>query len=59
MKKLPENNSLQDKEVILIVGPSGVGKSAIIGYILDIDPNIGHPTPFTTRPPRPDDKPGL
>lgn len=59
MKKLPENNSLQDKEVILIVDPSGVGKSAIIGYILDIDPNIGHPTPFTTRPPRPDDKPGL
>lgn len=59
MNLSPEYPSPRTKEIALIVGPSGIGKSAIIAHILTLDPTIGHPTPFTTRPPRPDDKPGL
>ena len=43
--------------LIVISGPSGVGKDTLIRRLLQIDPNLVYSVSGTTRKPRPDEKP--
>src|ERR1700730_15225442 len=38
--------------LIVISGPSGVGKAAVIKRLLELDPNLTYSVSCTTRPPR-------
>jgi guanylate kinase len=38
--------------LIVISGPSGVGKDTVIKRLLELDPNLTYSVSFTTRPPR-------
>ncbi len=52
----PPHDSLRNTEALLLVGTSGVGKSAIARHICETYPeDCTSPTSFTTRSPRPDD----
>jgi guanylate kinase len=42
--------------LIVISGPSGVGKDTLIRRVLDLDPNVRYSVSGTTRRPRPDEK---
>jgi guanylate kinase len=42
--------------LIVISGPSGVGKDTLIRRVLDLDPNVQYSVSGTTRKPRPDEK---
>lgn len=44
--------------LILIVGPSGSGKSALLEYLHEVHPEIIFPVSCTTRTPRPGEVPG-
>lgn len=50
--------SLQDKTLIMLVGPSAVGKSKLMNEVVRQSSDFGRITGFTTRAPRPDDEPG-
>jgi guanylate kinase len=43
--------------LIVISGPSGVGKDTLIRRVLELDPNVQYSVSGTTRQPRPDEKP--
>jgi guanylate kinase len=45
--------------LIVISGPSGVGKDTVIPRLLKRDGNLGKSVSFTTRPPRPGEVPGV
>ncbi|MEW5821104.1 MAG: guanylate kinase [Cyanobacteriota bacterium] len=45
--------------IIVISGPSGVGKDTVIDRIRELDPEINLTVPYTTRPPRPGEKEGV
>jgi guanylate kinase len=45
--------------LIVISGPSGVGKDTLIQRLLERDSNLGKSISFTTRPRRPDEVPGV
>jgi guanylate kinase len=45
--------------LIVISGPSGVGKDTLIQRLLKRDRNLGKSVSFTTRPPRPGEIPGV
>jgi guanylate kinase len=45
--------------LIVISGPSGVGKDTLIQRLLKRDDNLGKSVSFTTRPPRPGEVPGV
>lgn len=40
-------------KVLVISGPSGVGKTTLMNYLVSVDPNIFVPISYTTRAPRP------
>lgn len=42
--------------LIVISGPSGVGKDTLIKRVLEVDPNVMYSVSGTTRRPRPDEK---
>ena len=44
--------------LIVISGPSGVGKDTLIQRLLELDPNLVYSVSGTTRAPRPGEKPG-
>ena len=45
--------------LIVISGPSGVGKDTLIKRLLELDPNLRYSVSCTTRPPRPDEVDGV
>jgi guanylate kinase len=50
--------SLNDKTLIMVVGPSSVGKSTLMNEVVRLDPSFGRVRSFTTRPARTNDEPG-
>ncbi len=48
-----------NKKVIIISAPSGAGKSTIVRYLLQVNPNLSFSVSATTRLPRPDEKEGV
>jgi guanylate kinase len=53
----PES-SLLDKTLVMLVGPTAVGKSTLMNAVVARHPEFKRVTGFTTRDPRPNDEPG-
>jgi len=51
------NDFLKTTTLVMLVAPSAMGKSTIMDAVLQLDPAITRVRGFTTRPPRPDDRP--
>lgn len=51
--------SLHDKTLVMIVGPTAVGKSSLMNQVVALDSEFGRVSGFTTREPRENDEPGL
>jgi guanylate kinase len=45
--------------LIVISGPSGVGKDTVIKRLLELDPKLKYSVSYTTRPPRPGEVDGV
>lgn len=45
--------------LVVISGPSGVGKDTLIKRLLELDPNLHYSVSCTTRPPRPNEVDGV
>jgi guanylate kinase len=45
--------------LVVISGPSGVGKDTLIKRLLELDPNLRYSVSCTTRPPRPNEVDGV
>ena len=52
------SHTLAEKSLIMIVGPSAVGKSAVMSEVVRRNPSFGRVTSFTTRRPRSDEEAG-
>lgn len=50
---------LQEKNLVMFVGPAAVGKSYLMNKIVDHDIDFGRVSVFTTRDARDDDEPGM
>lgn len=50
--------SLADKTLVMVVGPSSVGKSTLMNEVVRLDSTFGRVKSFTTRPPRSNDEAG-
>lgn len=44
--------------LVMVVGPSSIGKSTLMNEVVGLDPRFGRVRSFTTRPPRANDEPG-
>ena len=51
--------SLHDKTLVMIIGPTAVGKSSLMNEVVSIDAEFSRVSGFTTREPRANDEPGL
>jgi guanylate kinase len=45
--------------LIVLSGPSGVGKDTVLRELFAIDPSLRYSVSYTTRPPRPDEEDGV
>jgi len=45
--------------LIVLSGPSGVGKDTVLRELFAIDPSLRYSVSYTTRPPRPDEQDGV
>lgn len=52
-------SAISAKTLVMIVGPTAVGKSTIMNHAVKLDNRFKRVGGFTTRPPRSDDEPGL
>ncbi len=43
---------LQDKTLVMVIGPAAVGKSSLMRAVTGLDSSFGYVHSFTTRPPR-------
>lgn len=50
---------INNKALVMLVGPVAIGKSYIMNHLVKTDPAFGRVPVFTTRDPRPDDEPGM
>lgn len=50
---------LSDKTLVMIVGPTAVGKSSLMNQVVMLDTEFARVSGFTTREPRTNDEPGL
>lgn len=50
---------LQEKNLVMFVGPASVGKSFLMNHIMERDVDFGRVSVFTTREARADDEPGM
>lgn len=48
--------ALSGKTLIMLVGPTGAGKSTVMREVTKLDPSVSIVGTITTRPPRPDDQ---
>lgn len=55
----PKPDSYRNPLIIVITGPSGVGKDALIRRVDESCPDFHFTVTVTTRPPRPDERPGI
>ncbi len=53
------SNTVPAAIAVLLSGPSGVGKSTVCGNLFARMGDIGFSVSYTTRPPRPGEKPGI
>ena len=49
-------NELTNKTLIMIVGPTAIGKSTLMREVIRIDPRFSYVQSFTTRPARPGER---
>ncbi len=45
--------------LFVVSGPSGVGKTSLVNALAEVVPHIACPVSYTTRPPRPGERPGI
>ena len=50
---------LKEKTLIMIVGPTAVGKSTLMNKVVQLHPDFSRVSGVTTRPPRPNDEKGM
>jgi guanylate kinase len=50
---------LQEKNLVMFVGPASVGKSYLMNHVMERDIDFGRVSVFTTREARSDDEPGM
>lgn len=51
--------ALHGKTLVMIVGPTSVGKSSLMNKVVELDTDFARVSGFTTREQRPNDEPGL
>lgn len=50
---------LKDKILVMVIGPSAIGKSSLMNHVVSHDEAFARVSGFTTRQPRANDEPGL
>jgi guanylate kinase len=50
---------LLSKELVMIVGPTAIGKSTLMNHVMEMDRDFGRVSGFTSRPARENDEPGM